>query len=167
MVWVVKKNQNCLKGKHNYRKIVQICLFIANFRHNTFLTFTITGFNMLNMISFVNYHNIILFTLLEKSNSAKIVKRKNKLEIKSQNMLIFDYSKPVVKEMKQIRLYGYIWNFKSFKMNTRLIGSSWKLEKIYFVYIIAICLFLLIFSINCLCNLSSQKVQKMPKKQDK
>ena len=43
---------------------------------------------MLNMISFVNYHNIILFTLLEKSNSAKIVKRKNKLEIKSQNMLI-------------------------------------------------------------------------------
>ena len=79
-------------------------LIFANFRHNTFLIFLIIGFNMLNMISCVNYQNSLwVYVAWKVKNAKNALKKQIKWKINPNNMLIFAYFERTVEGMKKLR----------------------------------------------------------------
>ena len=87
-------------------------LIFANFRHNNFLIFLIAGFNMLNMINCVSYHNTFWVYVVWKFKMAKMLKKQIKWKINPNNMLIFAYFKTTVEGMKKVWKKGNMLHLK-------------------------------------------------------
>ena len=107
-------------------------LIFSYFWLNIMVKLALTGLNVLSMINFCYFPKDFLgLSVLTSQKVEKMPKKQKKTTFEAANMLIFAYFSVNYWRYEKINVIYCTQNFKSFKMNTRLIGLSLILSEIY------------------------------------